>query len=437
MPTASYKIGTYGLRHYSDGRTVVLADTRRYVEREQSGKTEFSVPAATPNYWKRKNAGELLANPYYITETSWHQPPTSVHVSSICTGPNPDKKAWDEWHEWYEPREAFAGLGLFVDGKPPVQDPPWSKESLRNKALQRANADVWNASESLAELGETAVLVADCLKAARAPLRTLLDVLTQSARKQRLDIIGKYSLKQLLDDASKGWLIWRYGVRPLISDIQSACEAYNRRAKLKFRKSARPSGTWGEPYTLPIKVMTKPTETTKLPLSVGRVFSDSALKGRYVITTDYEYESLMMLYRDDLGFMGVEDAVKVAWELVPCSFVFDWFINVSKWLEMIDTPTGATERIATYSLKKRGLEVRHVNPARWTQYNASSNETWTLQFTGFEIRSEFNTFERTVEPPGVIILPEVGQGLNLVRSMDLAAIFIQLSRLVKRPLRVG
>ena len=155
------------------------------------------------------------------------------------------------------------------------------------------------------------------------------------------------------------------------------------------------------------------------------------------ITTDYEYDSLMMFYRDDLGFMGVEDAVKVTWELVPCSFVFDWFINVSQWLDMIDTPTGATERCSTYSLKRTGRDVVKVNAARWTEYSSVSLETWTLRFDAFETTSSYSTFERTVEASGPIILPELGDGLNLVRSMDLGSIFLQLSRLCKRPLRVG
>lgn len=435
---ASYLVGVYGLRHYTDGRgTVVLADTRHNVEAESSGKTEFSVPASTPGFFRRQNAGELIANPYYVTTSSWHQPATSVHFSSICTGPNPNKKLWDEWHEWFEPDKAFAGLGLYVDGVPSTPDPTFSKGSLQAKALESANRDVWNASESLAELGETAVLVADSLKAARAPLRTLLDALTQSARKKRLDVVGKYSIKELLDNASAGWLTWRYGVRPLIRDIESAVKAYNARAKLRFRKTVRPSGSYGNPFTLPIKRMTHPVLNQNVPLTVGYRMSDNAERGRFVITTDYEYESLMMLYRDDLGFMGVEDAVKVTWELVPCSFVFDWFINVSQWLDMIDTPTGATERCSTYSLKRTGRDVVKVNAARWTEYSSESLETWTLRFDAFETTSSYSNFERTVEAPGPIIVPELGDGLNLVRSMDLVSIFLQLSRLLKRPLRVG
>lgn len=429
MPT--YRTGSKLTRWYRDRGWIVEQDTTQYIELPSVTTTHDRKTAGTPGFRRLRDEGVLIANPYYIAQSSSIMSTSSVYQRSVQVASLHQDQYHDLWEVWMVPNaQAVTSLGYMVGGEFPIPDRPYSKGSLRAEALASANEGTWNISQSAAELGETAVLIATLLKGARQPLRTLVDLATQVGRKRQLDMIGQYSVRQLFDDASAGWLTWRYGVRPLISDIKSAVAAYNAKRKLVYRHSKRPTASYSHAYALPLKLTTRGDRPETF--SVGDSLLDQTERARYVVTTDYEYESMGILLREDLGLLGVEDAVKVAWELVPFSFVLDWFINVSQWLNAIDDPVGMTERVQTYSIKTREFSKVRCAPVSYNEYWQNGAERWSITISGFSFQTTRQWFQRDVDLPTDILRPEWGSGVNLVRGLDLASFFLQLSRLLKR-----
>lgn len=136
---------------------------------------------------------------------------------------------------------------------------------------------------------------------------------------------------QGMDVLSSIWLSLRYGWSPLLNDIVTTAAALtleNRsgrfvaRGKVKSTgegsssKSARFSPNFGlQHYTLSTKI-------------------ERVTRG-YVI---YEYEADPL--GDPLRRFGITHPLSTLWELMPWSFVVDWFINVGDWLLALESKVG-------------------------------------------------------------------------------------------------
>lgn len=111
---------------------------------------------------------------------------------------------------------------------------------------------------------------------------------------------------------SNAWLELQYGWKPLLKDTQSAAEAManllNKPMKRRFSSSgsARNSGT-------------------TLGGGLFLTKSESVTRKRYTVVLREDYSPIASL--------GLLDPEVVTWELVPFSFVADWFLPIGTFLE--------------------------------------------------------------------------------------------------------
>lgn len=400
----------------------VVLDTRHPVEIDDVDY-EFSEPCATPNWNRRKNAGELIVNPYSASKVI--QPAhAGVYWTSEYIPTGPKDKRRDLWESWFSPSQFDTYFGIKASDFPDP-DPSFSKEALITKAKAKANEAVWDASTSLAEMGETIAMLASLVAGARRPVKTLTEFFTRSVKGKAGG--RRFSIRQAFDTGSAGWLQWRYGVRPLIGDIQSAIDAWNAEVELRFRKSVRPSGE--DTYVGTVDLWSTPT-SRRPALRFGFEQGQFSNRGQCVITSDFHYESTRSYFLDQLGFKP-RAAPKVAWELIPFSFIVDWFVNVGQWIDTVSDPSGLVQRAGCYSARDYRKTIRKYSALQWEEGKGTNNH-WRLRTPAFSVSYERSSFSREVVNTSDLQTPNWGSGFNLARSFDLGAIFLQISRILKR-----
>jgi hypothetical protein len=121
------------------------------------------------------------------------------------------------------------------------------------------------------------------------------------------------------------WLALQYGWKPLLSDVYGAYFELNKREvgdfriTVKGRKSfARNWSASGEETGIPYRVSGKGTDRYQCRI-------DAIPKNDFLVT---------------LNRAGIFNPLQVAWELVPFSFVYDWFIPIGDYLSVLDAWVG-------------------------------------------------------------------------------------------------
>ena len=203
-------------------------------------------------------------------------------------------------------------------------------QSLSGANLKLRTADL-EAGVMLAELKETLDM-----------LRHPFDAFTKSLAKKTKS--GKALLAPSL------WLQYRYGWRPLLSDIEAIMKEFA-----------------SEATTLSDRILSARANRTA---SFDNVTLSGAAYGGYLSfevekRTRTAIKSGSIIYyrvKQDRSFMekmgmSLSDLPSIAWELVPYSFVVDWFLGIGDWIKNLNpTPTldilgGCTSQKTTITME--------------------------------------------------------------------------------------
>lgn len=136
--------------------------------------------------------------------------------------------------------------------------------------------------------------------------------------------------KNLSGNIAKDWLAFQYGWKPLLADVKGAAELLaeqelNRDVRIKIRaKTKRPldpfvaiSGTLGVPNCVTYRWLKGHTDATTIL--------------EFLLTNDFKRLG---------GQIGITDPLTLAWELIPYSFVVDWFLPVGNFLQRLNYDSG-------------------------------------------------------------------------------------------------
>lgn len=195
--------------------------------------------------------------------------------------------------------------------------PSGKLSELRNNSLKRVVGKYkmhdFNMATFLGELPETVDMVGSSALAVFRSYRAVRKGRFHQAVKILRDInVGRNRTFKVDRHASSNWLALRYGWMPLLSDAYSAVDAYESTTKSDTARGALFRGR--------SKFVRKARSVTTSPSS------------RYV-----HYDQVILRTRVKptlLQSLGFSDPELVAWELLPFSFVVDWFYNIGSYLEM-------------------------------------------------------------------------------------------------------
>jgi len=226
--------------------------------------------------------------------------------------------------------------------------PAGALDLLRTNSLKRVMGKYklhdFNLATFLGELPETCEMVGESAIAIMRSYKAVRKGRFSKAVKILRDINNQRDRSFSVDKhATSNWLALRYGWMPLIQDSYNAVGAYEsttvaakRKRKAFFRGRS--------------KLVRKALSATTGPSS-RIVHTDQVL-----LRTEAKPTTLQSL--------GLSNPELVAWELLPFSFVVDWFIGIGTWLELraVLPQTQATYILTT---KVHELNVGYKNPSQW------------------------------------------------------------------------
>lgn len=163
------------------------------------------------------------------------------------------------------------------------------------------------------------------------------------------------------------WLELQYGWKPLLSDIYGACDALSKRDTDDFGITAK-----GNAKTFLTNQFSNSNPGTSW----------------YVSASEYELGAYVRVDAflgplNKLSSLGVTNPLMVAWELVPYSFVVDWFLPIGAWISSIDATLGVTIRGVSSTTFKRAKHSGHG--VSHDEGNLSFTNSWVVSKTDLRV----------------------------------------------------
>ena len=285
-------------------------------------------------------------------------------------------------------------------------NPTWDTSlanELRSKASQKVldklKDSSINVAVAFAEREQTLRTVTSTAKAIADTLRNLrngnfvgaaraLGVTPAKRARRRFNKAyeGAVSPDGLANAVTKGWLGLQYGWKPLLQDTYGAAEHL---AKVNLRGEnpntiiASASGKGSRLF--------KSTTRSNFVIAPGFVGEDyliQNLDASLSITTKVYY-SMSSPTVHDLSSLGITNPALVAWELVPYSFVVDWFLPIGNWLSALDATNGLTflsgysTSYQTYRPTTQAIQnltyPGRPGTVRFRWFTASQRQSWTTR----------------------------------------------------------
>lgn len=208
------------------------------------------------------------------------------------------------------------------------------------------------------------------------------------------DVLKRKRWKKTWQD---NWLEYRYGWLPLIAD----CETYIKRVckgagwgnvigkgKQQIDLSDRGKLDPGGSYERTIRV-------TARSRAVGTI-SHSAL--------------------NELAASGILQLGQTVWEIIPYSFVIDWFLPVGDWVASLSEPNGWVPLGGSTSLAKFRASRSNYVRARL------GSTTYYSDFLPCNLEMVNYIYQRTAGMPMAVALPPWNMEMNIVRCIDAIAL---------------
>lgn len=266
-------------------------------------------------------------------------------------------------HSWTTPLAVSVGPGtagysdsqtwttnVFQAGS--VSDPTssWLQTGqMQNRAtsnlLKNLRNSSFNAAQALGERKQTADLVSSTAKKVAGALTNLRKGnFGRAARSLGLTPrkrAGRRFNSQFATDQGKAignaWLELQYGWKPLLSDIYGSMETLSR-----ANNPAGNQNTVFKKATGRTKRKEELYRKTVTSLPNGYSGSDEITRVGYaevIVKTGVTY-SISSPALADLKTVGITNPLLLAWELLPYSFVVDWFLPIGNYLESLDATAG-------------------------------------------------------------------------------------------------
>lgn len=212
--------------------------------------------------------------------------------------------------------------------------------------------------------------------------------------------------------AENRWLEFRYGWTPLVFEIQGAIKALNRAQVGK-----------------PIRATSRGFEKTEASNSFLHIRNGGAGNGiqeyRYTRKKTLSVRAYV-LYTADLKHQqardfGVSELPLAMWELVPYSFVVDWFVNIGDWIEALTPKLGINILAEGYTIKTSHTLTRVFE--KWTKVIAggASNDV-TGSYIGAEDKLSESTYNRVPHLGVLYSLPPFNVKIDKKRVLDAIAL---------------
>jgi hypothetical protein len=202
---------------------------------------------------------------------------------------------------------------------------PWDANddiALLSRLAEQYRQHDWNLGVATAEVGKTTDMIVNRVKQLTRVVRSIRRGDVRGAcNGLRVDPNPKLSRHGKSMSPASIWLELRYGWRPFLKDIRDLSEAIQ---KLDVPRT----------YTIRVRHSVPYTCSTAFPTLFEGWGHGSY--GKQIIAT------LIEARPDPIAYLGLDNPLSIAWELVPYSFVVDWFYPLGSYLATRSTLAGLT-----------------------------------------------------------------------------------------------
>lgn len=165
------------------------------------------------------------------------------------------------------------------------------------------------------------------LKMLKDLLERVSNLLVKRDKLSLAALIGGKTKGDITKKLSNDFLMFQFGLRPLMSDIFGTLEILASKSyDVESYYTVRSQGKHTTTYKSGTKVITVKT------------------KCRFVV--DYNVDNKVLA---TLHSIGLVNPLEIAWEVLPWSFVVDWFLPIGAWVHALETNTGLTFKRGTKS----------------------------------------------------------------------------------------
>lgn len=335
------------------------------------GKTDQHYNGyATPYFHRRSRAGELLPH------TPWTKY-SGIGAGNGSVGPLRSVVSGNDIDTWY------------TTGSYPIGDSWVYEDDLVALVPSDAIGLTQNAAAAIVgESHDTLTFLAELADTKRMFLK---------AGKRLLSLKFPKNWRQMSND----WLSYRYGWRTFMYDCEDLHKAFSRldEKRSRYSKRSKSISSWSDAST---------SHYTSAVL--GTNFSQTQTR-----TVKYEISCVGSVSADIVVPPFKFNVIDTAWELIPYSFVVDWFIGVGKSLAAFSFLTSATSYVASW-----GCQVSADLTVETTGYSVKPGTTGNLQSTctgkaSYEVRV----------PCRVPLTPQLSFKVDMAKVADLVAMVVQ------------
>jgi len=400
----------------------VGSHTYQFVEDFHSVVIEDSP---TENYIRKLRGGVIMMNDYRKTEIKIHDNPCNCawHYHYFKP-PNLSDKQDNIWTNYSSKRILDYSLDVLNStsgpGTPPEsQNYDWlmnslsnyNVDSLVNKAILSVHAQL-NSSDfqSLVSAAEIKKTVSTFTSVFRKVIRLIPMILNY---RRTLSNLSKRGVRRLSKDASRQWLELRYGVRPIAYDMRNLYKAINSiidgHTRVRFYSKEEM-----DPLSYEISANTNNFSVGYLQYDYHSL-STRTVEASAGIIADVDIEGLKRVTRP----LGLSEITQSAWELVPFSFVVDWFFNVGNLISAW-SPASSTRILGSYVTVRdsykhlRSLEQFHDS-------RAGGYATVNVDHDGIFWEYD-NVVTTRWSNPSVPAIPSLDINLDVAKVADLLAL---------------
>lgn len=328
-------------------------------------------------YTKSARTANPTTNPYYW-ERKWN-------VQS-----KPYVRPLEYWSEnsSAKPGRDYTEPGL--SGLPPRFDslPTWKQNYLTSKAVEKFRSSISEGSLWAVNYAERKQALSSAASRLESAANVLLDI-----RRRRWQAIAR-AAKRNGRRWNETFLEFHFGWIPLASDIHSAVETVLGPVPYgTFQGTAKDS--WDSYYLGPGSAR-----------NISTFHAGVRVKGEVGVNNPNLYL---------LNQLGLLNPATIAWELVPYSFVLDWFSNIGQVLGQFTAFAGLDTSRVSWTFRSQ------ANIKKWITYLPGN----TIQYDG----PTFNSFHMHRTPGIPYVLPTVYpfKGLSVVRGTTAIALLLQRS----------
>lgn len=190
---------------------------------------------------------------------------------------------------------------------------------------------------------------------------------------KRFSIMRENAVKEFVDALASIWLNFRYNIMPMVYTVEDLSDLID--SYFAMFKTVR--GFTSDSFLLEKEGWTGSTSV--------KISHSCVIKRR--IDPSKRFSSLTQA-----------NFAVTAWELIPLSFVVDWFINIGDLISAVSSPNYSLNEGATYGWKSEGslnltLEAIKSSAAiEWQVYNRTVIEP--LQHIGLDFNSQLKLFQK-------------------------------------------